>query len=259
MTTLTPGLTPGDPIVVPGKHVDTAIITARTQENVYIGGEIVRHRRSVRLLHWGVALTFLIAMVSGMPIWTPMFAWMATFVGGLETARIIHPYVSSAFVLLSIVQFFSWQSEMRIEERDKDWFGPKLFKFLRYEDEAIDTGKYNGGQKLFFYAISVGALALLISGIPMWWPAQFSPTVKLLAIVLHDVTFIFFLVGVISHIYMGTAAEPGTFRSMVVGTVTRSWARLHHPGWFREVMANQSAAERDMLRAKDLSKENKTH
>ena len=29
--------------------------------------------------------------------------------------------------------------------------------------------------------------------------------------------------------------EPGTFRSMVRGTVTTAWARLHHPRWYREV------------------------
>jgi len=39
----------------------------------------------------------------------------------------------------------------------------------------------------------------------------------------------------IFHIYLGTIAEPGTFRAMTRGTVTRSWARLHHPGWFRKV------------------------
>jgi formate dehydrogenase subunit gamma len=43
------------------------------------------------------------------------------------------------------------------------------------------------------------------------------------------------VVAIVGHIYLGTAALPGTFHSMTRGTVTRSWARLHHPGWFRQV------------------------
>ena len=54
-------------------------------------------------------------------------------------------------------------------------------------------------------------------------------------ILLHDVTFILFAVAIVFHIYLGTAAEPGTFRSMTRGTVTQAWARLHHPRWYREV------------------------
>ncbi len=56
-----------------------------------------------------------------------------------------------------------------------------------------------------------------------------------LSFVLHDLTFILFAVAVVFHIYLSTSAEPGTFRSMTRGTVTRKWARLHHPRWFREV------------------------
>ena len=60
-----------------------------------------------------------------------------------------------------------------------------------------------------------------------------------LSIVLHDFTFICFMVGIVMHIYLGTTAEPGTFRSMTQGTVTKPWARLHHPGWLRTVTENK--------------------
>jgi hypothetical protein len=43
------------------------------------------------------------------------------------------------------------------------------------------------------------------------------------------------LAGFIIHIYEGTAAQPGTFRSMIDGTVSRAWAWTHHPAWYKEV------------------------
>jgi cytochrome b subunit of formate dehydrogenase len=33
---------------------------------------------------------------------------------------------------------------------------------------------------------------------------------------------------------MSTAQQPGTFRAMTRGTVSRRWARAHHPSWYRE-------------------------
>lgn len=225
-------------VVLPGQHVDTAVVAGRQEENVFVGNEIVRHERGARLIHWSVALSFLVSLLSGMPIWTPIFGWMAVFVGGLETARVVHPWAGLVFCFTCVLMFFHWLGDMKLEPVDREWFGPKLFRFLSYEDAAIDTGKYNGGQKIFFYAIALGAFGLLVTGIPMWFPLKFSPLVRQLSIVLHDVTFIFFVVGIVSHIYMGTAAEPGTFRAMTLGTVTRAWAKLHHPGWFRQVVEN---------------------
>lgn len=219
-------------------NVDSAIIAGRNRDNIIVGGEIVRHRRATRLIHWTVALTFFIALFSGMPIWSPLFGWMAYLVGGLETARVIHPYAGVAFFLISVVQFFHWLGDMIFTSDEKGWWRPSvMMSYMRYDEEpAVEgDGKYNGGQKLFFWAVCLGALAFLVSGIFMWFPTQFAPIIRELSYLLHDVTFIFFLVGIMFHIYLGTAAEPGTFRAMTRGTVTRSWARLHHPGWFRRI------------------------
>lgn len=218
-------------------HVDPAVISARQGENVTVGDEIVRHRRASRIIHWSVALTFFLSLVSGMPIWTPLFGWMAALVGGLSVARIIHPYAGSLFFIASAVQFFHWLGDMHFRSDEKGaWKPSKLMAYMRWDEEPNEEGgKYNPGQKVFFFAVCLGALGLLLSGLIMWFPLYFPRMVRELAILLHDITFICFLIGVITHIYLGTAAEPGTFRSMTRGTVTRRWARLHHPGWFRDI------------------------
>src|SRR2546430_10179053 len=88
-------------------HVEVPIV-ARDRDNIVAGDQIVRHRLATRLIHWSVALTFIIATISGMPIWTPVFRWMAPLVGGLEAAPVIHPYVGVLFFIASAVQFFHW-------------------------------------------------------------------------------------------------------------------------------------------------------
>ena len=68
----------------------------------------------------------------------------------------------------------------------------------------------------------------------LWWPNFFGVQLREASWVLHDVTFILFFLMIMGHIYLAIA-EPGTFSAMVRGTVTKAWARLHHPAWYRDV------------------------
>jgi formate dehydrogenase subunit gamma len=214
---------------------DLAVVEAQHRENVVVGNEIVRHKRLSRIIHWSVALTFFVCVFTGMPIWTPVFGWMAHLFGGLTVCRLLHPWAGIAYFLASLVMFFHWMGEMHFEANEKGWLGPKLWQYMRYETEDDEVGKYNGGQKLLFWAVSLGALGLLVSGILMWFPGYFPRPLMELSYLLHDFTFIMFGIAIVGHIYLGTAAEPGTFGSMTRGTVTRAWARLHHPRWYREL------------------------
>ena len=42
---------------------------------------------------------------------------------------------------------------------------------------------------------------------------------------------ILFMLLMILHVYLGTAASPGTWRAMSKGTVTKEWAKKHHGAW----------------------------
>ena len=217
------------------RAMDDAVAVARDREDVAVGNELVRHRRSSRWIHWSVAITFFLSLFTGMPIWTPVFSWMAVFVGGLSVARVIHPWSGVAFVVFAAAMFFHWLSDMILLPSERDWLGPRALQYMRYQTDDQDVGKYNGGQKLYFFGVSLGAVGLLLSGLVMWFPQSFPPFLRELSYLIHDFTFIVFAVSLVGHIYLSTAAEPGTFGSMVRGTVTRQWARLHHPAWFRQV------------------------
>ena len=220
---------------------DPAILRARRSEDVVVGDEIVRHRLTSRAIHWSVALFFFLALFSGLPIWTPVFGWMAHLLGGLHVCRWLHPWAGVLFFVAALVMFVHWLGEMRLQPADREWLRPrKVVAYMKHESDGSQVGKYNGGQKLFFFAAGLGALGLLLSGLVMWFPLEFPRIVSELAILTHDVTFILFVVAIVFHIYLGTAAEPGTFHSMIRGTVSKPWARLHHPRWYREVLGGES-------------------
>ena len=221
------------------RAMDDAVVVARHREDVIVGNELVRHRRSSRWIHWTVALTFFLGVFTGMPIWTPVFVWMAWFFGGLHVCRVLHPWFGVAFAISIVVMFFHWLGDMRFLPSERGWLGPKAFQYMRYQSDDSDVGKYNGGQKLYFFGVSLGMLGLVLSGLIMWFPRSFPQIVRELSYLLHDFTFIVFAVSIVGHIYLSTAAEPGTFGSMIRGTVTRQWARLHHPRWLREVTGEE--------------------
>jgi len=212
-----------------------AVVRARTVEDVAVGDVVVRHRLAARVIHWAVAFSFFFCLLSGLPIWTPVFGWMAGLLGGLTVCRVLHPWAGVLFFAGSAAMFLLWWREMRLGPRDREWLGPKVFRYMSFQERDPEVGKYNGGQKLFFFAVSLGAVGLLVSGLVLWWPTSFPRLVSVAGILLHDVTFILFAMAIVLHIYLATAAEPGTFRAMTRGTVSAAWARLHHPRWYREV------------------------
>lgn len=227
----------------PQLGLDVAAIKARGAEDVFVGNEIVRHRLSSRVIHWSVAATFFLCLATGLPVWTPVFGWMATFFGGLSVCRVLHPFFGAAFFLASAAMFVHWRRDMVMTQKERSWVGPKLLEYLRDEANHAEIGKYNGGQKVFFYTSALGALGLLATGLVLWFPDWFPRWVREASILLHDLTFVLVTVSIVFHVYLGTVAEPGTFNSMMRGTVARAWARIHHPKWYRDLTGGDAGGK----------------
>jgi formate dehydrogenase subunit gamma len=222
-----------------------AVARARSNEDLLVGDEIVRERLSARVVHWAVALTFFVCLFSGLPIWTPYLGFLANLFGGLHVCRLLHPWSGIAFVVASVLMFAQWVSQMKLTRADREFLTPRgMVRYFAYRNDDREVGKYNGGQKLLFWAAAAGTLGLLASGLVMWFPLAFAQWLREASYLLHDAAFSLFFAMIIGHIYLGTAAEPGTFRSMIRGTVTTRWARLHHPRWYREVTGQQAKTDR---------------
>ena len=121
------------------------------------------------------------------------------------------------------------------------------------EVEPEDVGFFNGGQKLYFWAIVISGVLFLITGVLMWFDHIVARWVVAVSYVIHDIAALIMLAGFIIHIYEGTAAAPGTFRSMTNGTVTEKWAWTHHPAWYRAVTGRDAreSYEREQRRMAD--------
>jgi len=207
--------------------------------------EVLRHPVYTRVVHWSVAAFFILALLSGFAIYTPwLYRWLAPLFGGGPMTRVLHPWFSLAFVALFVLQLLNWWHEMLWNRDDTRW----LHRIRSYVTNTEKTepeyvGFFNGGQKLYFWAIVGSAVAFLLSGIPLWFPAVFGRTAVIIGYIVHDIAAIVMLVGFIIHIYEASAAQPGTFRAMMRGTVDERWAWTHHPAWYRRATGRDAKAD----------------
>jgi len=214
--------------------------------------ELVRHPVHTRVLHWVVAIFFVLSLFSGFAIYSPwLFAWITPLFGGGPMTRLLHPWFSLGFVIAFALQVMNWYRLMAWTPDDTRWMRDLRGYVTNAEPvEPPYVGFFNGGQKLYFWTIAVSALLFLVSGLPMWFPVTFGRGAVAVSYVVHDLAAIVMLGGFFVHIYEGTLAQPGTFHSMTRGTVSRAWAWTHHPRWYRDATGRDPVADYDAATAR---------
>jgi formate dehydrogenase subunit gamma len=208
------------------------------------GGSIIRYTLSERINHWLAALTYIYCLMSGLAFWSPYLFWMATVLGGAPTARFWHPWFGLIFTVSVLSMYNAWQTDMRITDADRAW-KKAIDHYIRNEDEMLPPiGRFNYGQKLFFWLMFYGVIVLLVSGFGLWFVESIPWSLRwlrYLAIFLHVSSALATIGAMIIHVYMGTAMVRGGFSSMVLGKVSAAWAWTHHRLWYERVTQQKTS------------------
>lgn len=198
------------------------------------GSELHRFTFAERSVHWVASVTFVVLLLTGLALSYPSLYWLTAILGGGPTARALHPWVGLLFTGSAGAMLVLWFRHMLMRPEDWRWLR-SLKSYAVHDREGVPpTGKYNGGQKLFFWTQCIAALVFLVTGFPLWFPAGFGRELLSGARFLHYLATVGGGLFLTLHIYLGTVAYPGTARGMLRGTVTRGWAQLHHPKWAEE-------------------------
>lgn len=201
-------------------------------------GEIRRYSLWERLVHWEVGITFVALMLSGFALVYPRLAWLSGLFGGGQTMRAAHPWIGAAFTAGTVAMLASWARPMRVETTDRVWVR-RLGRYVREGHNGVDVGRFNAGQKGYFWFVVVFGLVLFVSGLPLWFPSIAGVGLREAARLVHQAAFLLMVGGFIIHVYMSAVLLPGTMSSMTTGRVTRAWAAWHHPRWYREQRSKQ--------------------
>ena len=204
------------------------------------GGRILRYTFSERLNHWITGFAYTYCLATGLAFWSPYLFWMATIVGGGPTARFWHPWLGLIYVAGSIWMLKMWLPDMTITDADRAWQKSVKYYVENQDDKLPAIGRFNWGQKIFFWVMFWGGILLLLSGLGLWFVESIPAWLRHLSIVVHVVAALATIGGFIIHIYMGTAMVRGGFTSIVRGEVSTEWARHHHRLWYEKVTGQKS-------------------
>jgi formate dehydrogenase subunit gamma len=186
-----------------------------------------------RIVHLLMALSGLALLLTGLGfLYQQELGWLNAVFGGAHIAKGIHNWGGLVFIVSLVLSLGTWIPEtFKWSKEDSEWLS-MLGGYLSKDKEPPPQGKLNAGQKMVGWAVLIFGLIISISGIIMW---LIKPTAAW--VLLHNVSSLIFAIFVPLHIYMATAANPGTFRIMTRGDVPLYWAKKKHGKWVKEIGA----------------------
>ena len=214
--------------------------TALPQNRARSGSEdqILRYTFAERVVHWVAGLSYVYLLLTGLAFWSPYLFWLANLVGGGPTARFWHPWAGLVFTAAVVWMYRLWRQDMRTTPADREW-AKHVGDYIRNHDENLPPiGRFNIGQKQFFWLMFFGGITLLLSGVALWlvndipWSWRW---LRYAAVLVHAVAALVTIGAFIIHVYMGTAMVRGGFTSIIRGEVSAGWARMHHRLWYEQV------------------------
>jgi formate dehydrogenase subunit gamma len=130
-----------------------------------------------------------------------------------------------------------WRGDVEMTAADRAWLDQAGDYATNRDDLIPPQGRFNAGQKLYYWAMFYGAFLLILSGLLMWFPEYVPPNIiwiRPVAVVIHEGAAFITIGAFIIHVYMSVFMVPGSLTAMVHGNVTKDWARAHHKLWYEK-------------------------
>ncbi|MDT2021421.1 formate dehydrogenase subunit gamma [Methylocella sp. CPCC 101449] len=198
-----------------------------------------RYTVGARINHWITAVSLVLLALSGLALFHPSLFFLTVFFGGGEWTRTIHPWIGVVLFFSFLGLFFRFWKLNLWKREDGTWLARVRDVVAGHEEKLPEVGKYNAGQKLVFWSMSLLILVLITSGIVIWdqyFGPYFTITQKRVAVLVHAVTAVVAISVWIVHVYAAIWVR-GTIGAMTSGQVTGGWAWRHHRKWLRNLVA----------------------
>lgn len=214
-----------------------------------IGPKIFSHDRKKirvfnlfhRLIHWIAGFSFLVLIPTGF-----IMIFGSSFGGGtfVRVCKELHA-ISTIFFAISVFPMtIMWIKEMLPTSDDVKWMlilGGYLSKVKR----PIPAGKFNAGQKMWFWVCTFGGMLMIVTGAVMYFQ-----DFKLAILVEYGISQIDFLRGsaivhnilgmlvaalFFTHVYMSMFAIKGAIHSMITGDKEEEEVEILHSSFYKKL------------------------
>ncbi|GAB4343429.1 MAG: formate dehydrogenase subunit gamma [Desulfobulbaceae bacterium] len=176
-----------------------------------------------RLIHWIAAVSFTLLVITGLMI------IFGNFLGGgalVRTGRSVHIVSALVMAIVAVPMLLIWIKDMLPAPHDIMWM-LIMGGYLSKAKKPVPAGKFNAGQKTWFWLATAGSGVMAWSGYILYAFREQADQLRLMAVI-HNFLGVALVVFFIIHLYMATLAIRGALASMITGYKPREEVEILH-------------------------------
>lgn len=229
-------------LLLAAKH----IVKGKDKLESRTGRTITRWSTFERVMHWYVAISFIILAITGLSlifgknVLIPLMG-KEGFAAWAQIAKPVHDYLALPFAAGLFLMLLMWIGKNSVKSYDFEWL-----KSLggAIGDGHPPAGFFNAGEKVFYWLIFLGGVAMTLSGVYLLFPNLETVRESMqFWHIIHASSGLFLIAVALGHIYLGSVGTEGVLEGMVSGEVDEGFARQHHSVWYEEVKGSAAPAE----------------
>lgn len=195
-----------------------------------------------RFIHWVAAVGFILLIPTGLVMVFGSYFGGGTFV---RLCRLFHEIGTLFFALSLLPMFFMWVLHMFPTTDDIKWM-MIVGGYLSKKKVPVPAGKYNAGQKIWFWIATFGGFVMVVTGALMYFnnvnmgfiaSSVDMKQINLLRIsaIVHNVLGMAVVAMFFTHVYMAVFAIKGSLHSMISGYKEEEEVKILHSSWYKEL------------------------
>ncbi|TWO23088.1 formate dehydrogenase subunit gamma [Campylobacter hyointestinalis] len=208
-------------------------------------GKVYAFSKYVRLVHLIAAISWVILVPTGV-----IMMWGDLFGGGffVRLMKNLHGIATILFAISIVPMFLMWGKRMLLSVYDIKWM-MIVGGYLSKIKNPVPAGKFNAGQKAWFWVAILGGFVMILTGAAMYFLNFNTPIlssvfgltqveVLRLAAIVHNIIGIVCAVFLLVHIYMAVFAIKGAIHSIITGYKEEEEVYILHHYWYQELVKN---------------------
>ncbi len=198
-----------------------------------------------RIVHLIAGIAFLVLVPTGLMIVFGKYLGGGTLV---EFARHFHGIATVLFLGSVIPMFLFWAIEMLPTFDDIRWVF-MLGGYLSKEIKEIPAGKFNAGQKMWFWLATAGGVVMIATGAAMFlqdFDFRIASSLGVSQInllrasaIIHSVLALPIMAFFFTHVYMSLFAIKGAIHSMITGYKEEDEVKYLHSSYYKKLKAQK--------------------
>jgi len=195
-----------------------------------------------RIIHQMAAISFIVIVPTG------FIMVFGSFFGGGDFVRIsknLHGIFTILFTIAVIPMFLMWVKDALFNLIDLKWM-MILGGYLSKEKKPVPAGKFNAGQKMWFWIATLGGMVMIITG-AMMYLLDFDMSMLTsmtglsqidllrLAAIVHNIVGFVVAAMFFTHLYMSLFAIKGAVNSIIDGHMGEEELKILHPYYHKKL------------------------